>query len=182
MRLEVRPASAEDADSLAELAGEAFRATYGSLVDPVSVESVVAQACSPAAFRLLVARAADSGQEQLLVAVEDGTIVGFLDFGLEPEGLELRRLYTRVGLTSRGVGSALLEELESSIPAGTTYRIVVLSANERGLSFWKRQGFREAHEIDGIKHFEQHRGVRFKSGSRPEPLLIMDRLVGTPAP
>ena len=64
------------------------------------------------------------------MAVEDGAVMAFLDFGAKPEGLELRPLYTRVGTTSRGIGSALLKQFDTSLPAGTSYRIVVLSANQ----------------------------------------------------
>jgi ribosomal protein S18 acetylase RimI-like enzyme len=115
--------------------------------------------------------------ETLLVAAEDGEIVAFLDFGREPESLELRRLYTQPEGTSRGIGSALLSHLESSLAAGTRYRIVVLAANERGLAFWQRHGFHTVSEIDGVEHFTAHRGVRFDKDARPEPLVVMDRVV-----
>lgn len=182
MSLTVRPASIEDAEPLAELAAEAFRATYTAVAEAAAVEAVVEQACTPSAFRRLVQRTSGESQERLWVAVEDGRILAFLDFGTEPEGLELRRLYTRVGLTGRGIGSTLLKKLESSLPVGTRFRIVVLSANQRAIAFWTRHGFRSVAEIDAIDHFAAHRGVSFASGSRPEPLLIMERVVGSRLP
>ena len=175
--LHIRAAVAEDVPQLASLASATFRATYGPVVDAATVEAVVEQACSEAAFLGLVRRASADGLDTLLVAVEDGQVVAFLDFGQEPEGLELRRLYTQVGDTSRGVGSALLGHFENALPPGTRYRIVVLAANERGLAFWRRHGFRTVSEIDGIEHFAAHRGVQFAESARPEPLLIMEREV-----
>src|SRR3954469_3633698 len=119
MGLQVRPAGEKDVESLAELAGGAFRATYSALADTAAVEAVAEQVCTPGAFRKLVDKAFHEPQERLSVAVDDGSIVAFLDCGAEPEGWELRRLYTRVGLTSWGIGSALLADLESSLQVGT---------------------------------------------------------------
>jgi predicted N-acetyltransferase YhbS len=178
MSLEIRPAAESDAAALAALATDAFRATYGPLADPANVEAVVEHACSEAAFRDLAARASAGRQEQLLVAVDEGEVVAFLDAGEEPEGLELRRLYTKVGGTSRGVGSALLEHFEDGLPAGTRYRIVVLAGNDRGAAFWHRHGFRIVTELDGIGHFATHRGVSFAADARPETLIVMEKAVG----
>jgi GNAT superfamily N-acetyltransferase len=119
-----------------------------------------------------------SGPGRFLVAVEEETLVGFLDFAEEEDGLELRRLYTRVGGTSRGVGAALLAALEQELPAGTRYRIVVLAQNVRGLQFWQRHGFRQRGEVDGLEHFRGHRGVAFQPDTAGARLLVLDREVG----
>lgn len=170
----VRPARPEDAAALAALAGHAFRATYEGLVDNRTIQAVVEQTCTPAAF---VELAASGTPDQLLVADEDGLLQGFLDFAQEPNGLELRRLYARAGQTSRGVGAALLAFLEDALPDSTTYRIVVVKANVRGLAFWERHGFRSQDEVDGVQHFAAHRNVRFQPGADPVKLLVMRRTV-----
>lgn len=179
MSLDIRAATEQDVGALVELAATTFRATYLPFVDAATVEAVVEQACTEEAFRQLIARANGSGPDCLLVAVDDDDLVGFLDFGPEPEGAELRRLYTKVGGTSRGVGSSLLGHFESTLATGTRYRIVVLAANTRAVSFWQRHGFQVVGEIDGIEHFNAHRGVEFSPDTRPETLLVMDRVVGS---
>jgi ribosomal protein S18 acetylase RimI-like enzyme len=177
--LEIRAAREADADDLAALAAAAFWETYKSVADPTTVQAVIDQACTPEAFRRLIRSQPAGGPECLLVAADAGQLAAFLDFGNEPEGLELRRLYTAVGGTGRGVGTQLLEHLERSLPAGTRYRIVVLAANERGLSFWLRHGFERVGEVNGIDHFTSHRGVAFAEGARPEPFIVMAKTVGS---
>jgi GNAT superfamily N-acetyltransferase len=122
--------------------------------------------------------AEQAGLGRLLVATDGTELLGFLDFAEEEDGLELRRLYTRVGGTSRGVGAALLAALEQELPAGTRYRIVVLAQNVRGLQFWQRHGFRLRGEVDGLEHFRGHRGVAFDPATAEARLLVLDREVG----
>lgn len=174
MVLTVRRARPEDADALAELAEDAFRATYEGIVDGVTIDAVVAHTCTPDAFVDLAGRAAPA---QLLVADDNGVLQGFLDFAEEPDGLELRRLYTRTGHTSRGVGAALLAILEDALPPGTTYRIVVADGNVRGFAFWQRHGFSVNDDVDGVEHFAAHRQVRFQAGTGSVRLLVMNRTV-----
>jgi GNAT superfamily N-acetyltransferase len=179
----IRPASADDADELALLAEVAFGQAYGSLIDAATIDTVVRQACTRTAFRgLVAARQWDGHPEWLLVATDGTALLGFLDFAEEDDGLELRRLYTRVGATSRGVGAALLSELESALPPGTRYRIVVVAGNVRGLRFWQRHGFRVSGEVDGRAHFRSHRGIAFDEVRAPVTLLLLDRTVGAPPP
>ena len=173
----VRRAEEGDAAELAELAAAAFRATYAGLLDEATVEAVVAQTCTAGAFARL---ATSTEPDLLLVADEDGVLQGFLEFVREPDGLELRRLYARTGATSRGVGAALLAALEESLPGGTTYRIVVVEQNVRGLAFWQRHGFRLQGEVDGVAHFAAHRDVRFEPGAASARLLVLDRTVPAP--
>lgn len=175
MTLTVRTATAEDADALASLAERAFRTTYAGLVDDATVEAVVAQTCTSAAF----ARLATRGEPDRLLVAEDGDeLRGFLDFADEPDGFELRRLYARAGQTGRGVGSALLAALEDGLPPGTRYRIVVVDQNVRGLAFWQRHGFRPQGEVDGVSHFAAHRGVTFQPGTGSARLLVLHRTTG----
>jgi ribosomal protein S18 acetylase RimI-like enzyme len=175
----VRAVSAEDAQDLAEFSAAAFRNTYEPFLNTAAIDAVVAQSFTYEAFQRLVQHnAAGVGLSCLLVAVDGAELVGFLDFAEEDDGLELRRLYTRVGGTSRGVGASLLAALEGALPANTRYRIVVLPDNVRGLQFWQRHGFRVRGEVDGIDHFRGHRGVVFAPTATASRLLVLDREVG----
>jgi ribosomal protein S18 acetylase RimI-like enzyme len=175
----IRRARVEDADALAELAEQSFRTTYSGLVDEATLEAVVSQVCTPDAFARL---ARCEHPDQLLVAEDSGVLRGFLDFAQEPDGLELRRLYARAGETGRGTGSTLLAALEDALPAGTSYRIVVIEGNTRALAFWQRHGFRLQGEVDGVEHFTRHRGLSFQPGAGSARLLVLHRTVPAPGP
>lgn len=131
MSVSVRAASAEDAQDLAEFSAAAFRNTYAPFLHTAAIDAVVAQSFTSEAFPFVPP--GRCGRREL---------VGFLDFAEEDDGLELRRLYTRVEGTSRGVGASMLAALEGALPANTRYRIVVLPDNVRDLQFWQRHGFR----------------------------------------
>ncbi len=179
MVLLIRPASTADAEDLASLAEAAFRRTYQGIIEGETIDAVVAQACTAVSFlRLLAAAEARPRVNRLLVATDGSELLGFLDFGEEEDGFELRRLYTRAGETGRGIGAALLAELESGLPPGTRYQIVVVPENTRGLAFWQRHGFRVRGEVDGFEHFSAHRGVGFDAASASPRLLVLDRTTG----
>ncbi len=178
MGFEIRPAAATDADALAPLASEAARATYAPIAQPAVYETFIAQSCSADALAAAIARAADNDAEHFAVAVEDSTLVGYLDFGRDEDGiLELRRLYAAVGATSRGIGAALLRSLEQRLLPGTRYRAIVHARNERGLSFWLRRGFTVQGELDTREHLAAHRGLNFEEPAQPEPSVVLARIV-----
>jgi GNAT superfamily N-acetyltransferase len=179
--VEIRPATVDDGVLLAPLAEGALRATYAPFAQRVVYESVIAQTCTPQALAATIAAAtdgADGAAGWFLVAVEGGRPVGFLDFGGDEHGLELRRLYTAADRTGRGLGAALLADLEARLAPGTTYTAIVHVANTRALAFWARHGFETVGVVDTRDHFEAHRGLSFSEPAEPEPALILERVVG----
>ena len=88
-----------------------------------------------------------------------------------------RRLYTAVGQTGRGIGTALLARLEASLGPGTTYRAIVHAHNDRGLRFPRRQGFAVVGDVYTREHFNAHRDISFDDTSEPEPSLVIVRTV-----
>jgi ribosomal protein S18 acetylase RimI-like enzyme len=178
MAYQIRTATPEDAADLATLAAAAYRDTYSAAVPTTTLDTVIAQTCTPEAFTQLINGLSKDGPDCVLVATEGARLAGFLDVREEGDELELRRLYSAVGGTGRGVGSELLAALEARLPRGTRYRIVVLAGNRRALTFWQRHGFHIISEVDGIQHFASHRSVRFDDSPRPVPLLVLDRVTG----
>jgi hypothetical protein len=60
-------------------------------------ETFIAQSCSTDALAAAIARSAKNDAEYFAVALDDSTLVGYLDFGRDEDGiLELRRLYAAV--------------------------------------------------------------------------------------
>jgi len=173
----IRNAEAADAAALAPLAEAAVRATYSPIDQAGVYEAVIAQSCTVEALAASIRFAGGTPDNYFLVAVEDDSLVGFLDFGGEPGEKELRRLYTAVGHTSRGIGATLLAALEGLLPPGSEYSAIVHSANRRGLDFWLRHGFVSIREVDTRAHFTAQRGLRFDQESAREPSLLLQRRV-----
>jgi len=174
---EIRPARPSDAALLAPMLAEAIRATYAPFAQAVVYEAVIAQTCTEEALAASIEAAEVRSAGHFLVA--EPVPRGFLDFGDDGDGLELRRLYTAVGETGRGVGAALLAALEERLASGTEYRAVVHEQNRRALKFWARHGFVEVGRVDTREHFAAHRGLGFEEPSEPEPCLILRRVVGS---
>jgi GNAT superfamily N-acetyltransferase len=137
----IRHGRVEDAALLAPMLESAIRATYPSIAPPAVFEAVIAHTCTPEAIAAAIESANASELGHFLVA--EPVPLGFIDFGEDGDGLELRRLYTAVGETGRGVGTLLLAALEEALPTGTEYRAIVHKDNRRALTFWKRHGFTE---------------------------------------
>ena len=173
----IRDAAVADAPALAPLAEAAVRATYSPIAQAAVYEAVIAQSCTVDALAASIEHASATPDDHFLVAVENDSLVGFLDFGGTPEHKELRRLYTAVGQTSRGIGASLLVTLESLLPPGSEYSAIVHAANRRGLDFWLRHGFVSVQEIDTRAHFTAQRGLQFDQESAREPSLLLQRRV-----
>jgi GNAT superfamily N-acetyltransferase len=173
----IRDADAADAAALAPLAEAAVRATYSPIAQAAVYEAVIAQSCTAEALAASISLAGETPDDYFLVAVEDDSLVGFLDFGGQPGEKELRRLYTAVGYTSRGIGATLLAALEGLLPPGSEYSAIVHAVNKRGLDFWLRHGFVSIKEVDTREHFTVQRGLSFDRESAREPSLLLHRRV-----
>jgi len=175
MVVTVRPGQVGDADRLAPLAESAIRATYTPIAQAVVYEAVIAQTCTPEALAATIDAAQGGSSAWFLVAEDGAGPLGFLDFSGDAHALELRRLYTGVGQTGRGIGSLLLDALEARLPVGTQYDAVVHAANDRALTFWERHGFAVVGQVETRDHFAEHRGLQFESSADPEPSLVLRR-------
>jgi GNAT superfamily N-acetyltransferase len=180
--MSIRSAQVADSAAIASLAEAAVRHTYAPIAQAAVYEAVITQTCTVNAVAESILRAASDPNGHFLVGTEDVVVRGFLDFGTDDDGiLELRRLYTQVGYTGRGIGAALLAELERRLPAATGYRAIVHARNEGGLRFWVRHGFTIDGELDTRQHFTAHRGLAFESPSENEPSLVLRRLTAAVA-
>lgn len=157
------------------LARAALTATYSPIAQPAVYEAVIEQTCTIAAFTAAIAAADPTQHAHFLVADGADGLLGFLDFGADAEGLELRRLYVKVGTTGAGIGATLLRALEERLPARTRYRAIAHAKNEAGLRFWQRHGFVASGEVDTREHFAEHRGLGFDAPSEPEPSVLLWR-------
>ncbi len=142
--IEVRPATAEDHGPLVDLVLQAWDAqAVAEGLDPKSRPS-------QRRVRATLVDAGEDGRRSLLLAVEDGTIVGFGEMWVLPDlfvGGEvalLRTLYVDPRLREQGVGTVLVERLLEVAHArdARTVRVTSSIDNVEGLSFFQRRGLR----------------------------------------
>ncbi len=90
-----------------------------------------------------------------LVAEEDGAIIGHAAVNArKPPVIVLSRLYVRPDRQRRGIGRRLLEEVIARHDACEVLRLEVEAGNPKGVSFYRREGFRVVGEKSeqGLNH------------------------------
>lgn len=145
--VEIRPATAEDAEALAHLHLDCWDAAY---VDLMSAELLAARRSDVparvATWRDILA------QDRTLVAELNGTPVGFASAGPGRDearpGLEVYALYVRAAHWGTGVGHALLA---AALGEQSAY-LCVLEGNDRAVRFYERQDFRLDGSAVAVEH------------------------------
>jgi GNAT superfamily N-acetyltransferase len=148
--MNVRPATAEDADAIGRVQVETWRAAYRGLMPDEAIAGFDLEG-RQRMWREGLARVPRPGSATF-VAELDGEVVGFASVGrscddeAENEG-ELYAIYLQQSYWDRGIGRALLERAEESMRAFGFERAIlwVMEGNERGERFyraggWKRDG------------------------------------------
>lgn len=171
--VQVRDATAADADAVAALGASAFARTYDGMFEPSIIAAVVEQTYTPDAVRSCIERAAGDVEAHFLVAELEERVVGYLDFdsrGTEPE---LHRIYVDPAVIGGGIGTQLLEELHRRLAPAATYILMVAAENLRAVRFYERHGFAVDAEVDGVAFYREHMGVQFAPDASPVPSLVM---------
>ena len=138
----VRDATAADAARVAEVARASWTDTYRDIFDPAFIEEFLATNYRVEDLAAGASRAAELEDRHFLVAVSAGQVIAFAQFGVGPRGPQLFRIYADPAHYGSGAGHALLQELHRRIEGQfESYVLDVHSRNERGLAFYRRQGF-----------------------------------------
>lgn len=160
----IRPAQPGEAEPIRALGRAAWHAAYDGILGPETVDRTIDEWWKLTGLR----RAAERADDVFLVAAApDATdrppgIVGVAhavpDRG-EAGVYELGRLYVHPDWWDDGLGTALLDRVRDRLPAGADrLRLVVLAANDVGVSFYESYGFarvdRRTAETDGNDHEE----------------------------
>ena len=150
----VREATPDDADAIAHVHVETWRAAYGAVLP--------AAAFDPAARRRWWREVLARGNASGWVAEARGTLVGFASTGVardEPADVgELYAIYVLPESWGTGAGRALIERAEQSL-RGAGFReamLWVLEGNERAERFyraagWVHDGGRKVEEFQGAE-------------------------------
>lgn len=138
--IQIRPAGEADVPEIRRVAEESWRRTYRDIFSPPEIDAFMEDWYSRSALRSSVAGDASL----LLVAEVGGRVAGFGEAGDRGLGAEVFRLYVEPGQWRRGIGSRLLEGLESRLreEAVESVLLYVHRENEIGRSFWRKHGFR----------------------------------------
>ena len=145
--MDVRDATTKDVDEIRRVATESLSASYGHAIDEETIRAAVDKWYST--DRLT--QALNDADEIFVLAVEDGSVVGFaqseISDGRETVGY-LDWLHVVPEHRGGGIGSQLLARLKQKLVASGVDRLEgrVLTENEEGVTFYDEQGFSEVGE------------------------------------
>ena len=132
---EVRPAAAGDADAMAEVFVAAWRQAYPGVVPG----AVLAGLDHDRTARWL----AGLTEGETDVAVADGRVIGFVRYGVGPEGGYVFGLYVHPAQAGQGTGRALLRHAERRLRerGSDVVSLHVFEANERARRLYAKAGY-----------------------------------------
>ena len=141
-----RPANIDDARAIAEINVTTWQSAYLGLVEQELLDGMSVDQAAAWWRGQLIGGSAGSG---ILVALAEDSVVGYGSYGPSRDEDatsatgEVLTIYVLPDLWSRGVGQALLAEMDRQmVAAGFEEAMLwVLAGNERGMSFYKRQGW-----------------------------------------
>jgi GNAT superfamily N-acetyltransferase len=142
----VRPAFPADAEGITRIQLIGWQRGYADLMPAAYLARRAAEAPERTAQRRAHLESAE-GARQTLVAVDDGAVVGFSNFGPdrdEPAFGEVYAIYVDPDRYSTGIGRAMMDEAVARLRKRelTPVRLWVLAGNARGITFDERYGFR----------------------------------------
>ena len=155
----LRPAEPADVAAVRELLVETWHDTYDPMIGAERVTAVTNSWHSIEAL----ARQIDMPNALFLVAELGDRIVGHAFARLlEGSVVLLNRLYVLPSFQRRGVGSALLSEIIARFPDARLLRLDVEAKNDKGLSFYRREGFKAVGESaqEGLVHVRMQKPMR----------------------
>lgn len=147
----IRPARAEDARALSELAERTFRDAFAAQNTPADMDLHCARAYSPE----IQAREIRDPRIDLLVAEQDGGLVAFAQLRQLPSPcvaarspIELQRFYVRQEWHGRGLAQELMAASvrEAKERDADVLWLGVWERNPRAIAFYRRCGFAEVGE------------------------------------
>ena len=142
--VEIRPATASDADAVADVWLASFKATYS-----------FAAAHSDDDVRGWIRSEVGQNDEWFVAVGAGGSVVAIMAL----EGDDLGQLYVHPDWLGRGVGSRLVELAKQQKPGGL--RLYTFQVNDRARRFYERHGFVAEWFGDGSANEERQPDVRY---------------------
>ncbi len=151
-KITVQPAEIDEVQQIKQVLSETWIDTYSSFLPMDVIHKITTLWHSPEGL------AAEIGDERVCFSVakdEHGAILGLVTAGRPTdEVVYIARLYVLPGHQRHGIGAKLLDACVSFFSGFQTLRLDVEAQNEKGLAFYRKQGFRETsrkvEELEGI--------------------------------
>lgn len=161
----VREATVDDAEAIQRVARASWHAGYDDILGPETVEQLLDMRYHIDPLEDLIR----SEQKPVLVSVEDGEVVGFVqaepsEYGVADAGV--RKLYVVPERWGEGHGTALLEEVFDVLRAHghESVWVAVLADNDVALPFYDKHGF----------ELEEERTIDLMGNEYDDVLLVRD--------
>ncbi|SDA75692.1 GNAT family N-acetyltransferase [Mesorhizobium qingshengii] len=135
----VRTAGERDLVAVRALLVETWHATYDAVYGAAKVTEITDDWHSIVSLRSRLTRP----NSEFLVA-DDGKRIGGMAFAAataDAKVIMLNQLYVHPDCQRRGIGQALLDEIEASFPEARTLRVEVEEANGGAIAFYRSAGF-----------------------------------------
>ncbi|MCZ0938315.1 MAG: GNAT family N-acetyltransferase [Caldilineaceae bacterium] len=150
--ISVQPANVDEVQKIKQVLSDTWIDTYSSFLPVEVIHKITSLWHSPEGL------AAEIEDERVCfrVAKDDhGAILGLVTAGRpSDEVVYIGRLYVLPGHQRKGIGAKLLDACVTYFSGFQTLRLEVEAQNEKGMAFYRKQGFtetsRKEDEIEGI--------------------------------
>lgn len=135
------PANVDEVQQIKQVLSETWIDTYSPFLPAEVIQKVTTLWHSPETLAAEI----ENPRALFCVAKDDGgAIVGLLTAGQPSDDVVIiGRLYVLPGNQRQGIGGKLLDACVAAFPGAQILRLEVEEQNEKGLSFYRKQGFRE---------------------------------------
>ncbi|MCY3898865.1 MAG: N-acetyltransferase [Caldilineaceae bacterium] len=148
----IQPAQVEEVQEIKQVLSKTWVDTYNSFLPVEVINKITSLWHSPEGL------AVEIEDERVCFSVakdEHGAILGLATAGRPTdEVVYIARLYVLPGHQRQGIGARLMDACVAAFPETETLRLEVEEQNEKGLSFYRKQGFREIsrkeEELEGV--------------------------------
>ena len=132
--------AAADVDAVSALARVVWQATYPSLISQAQIDAMLADRYAPQRIREQL----DDPRQAWWGARTDPALAGFAHALLDESGCKLDKLYVHPERQRRGIGAALLREVEAWARAQQARRLwlQVNRGNVQAIRAYQKYGFR----------------------------------------
>jgi ribosomal protein S18 acetylase RimI-like enzyme len=137
----IEKATLEDISEVKQLLSYTWKDTYGSFLEAQTIEKVTTVWHHPEALK---SQAEDPDTYFAVAKDENRKIVGLITVGrIDKKRVHVGRLYVHPEAQRQGIGHQLLAAALKAFPNTEVIRLEVEEENEKGVSFYNKQGFRE---------------------------------------
>lgn len=161
----IRSAGEADLAAVQALLVETWHATYDRIYGSERVAEITAEWHSIPSLEARLKRP----RAEFLLADDGSTLAGMAYAARTKEAgqVVLHQLYVRPAFQGRGVGAALLAEIEDSFPEAHRLRLEVEKQNQNAVRFYRKHGFSEVREA-----------APGDCASQGIPALVMEKALG----